>query len=100
MIALEHAKKPDVLPKNQTVAQLIAFAESLVKAGKHAILKNPKAKEVGDVEREVIILEALIRALNQNLHVSPAELKKETAVLVRVEKTTQQLIEKMNARNP
>lgn len=100
IIALEHAKNPDVPPKGQTVDQLIAFAENLVKKGKEAISKHPRAQEVGDVERELIILEALIRALHQKPNVQPAELKKEAAELARQEKSLQQLIEKINARKP
>ena len=79
-----------------TVAQLVAAGEKLIKQAKEAVAKHPKAREVSEIDREIIVVDALLKAIQAKP--APAELKKEEQELARQEKTLQQLIEKANAR--
>lgn len=96
--ALEHAKTTP--PKGETLAQIVARAEKLVKDAKDAVVKHPQAKEVGEINSAVIVVEALVKALQAKPAAAPAELLKEEQELARQEKSLQQLIEKAAARKP
>lgn len=69
----------------------------MLASAKEAVAKKPHAPEVGDIEREIIILNALVSAVKAKP--STADLKKESEEITRQEKSLQQLIEKLNARH-
>jgi len=93
--AISHATSTPT--QNQTGPALIARAEKLIKDGKDAVAKFPQAKEVGEINSELIVVEALVKALQTT---QPGNLKNEEQELVRQETTLQQLIEKATARKP
>ncbi len=95
--AINHATDPNHPPKPETVEQIVARAEKLISQAKEAIAKKPHGAEVGDIERELIILNALVSAVKAKP--SPADLKKESEEITRQEKSLEQLIEKLNSRH-
>lgn len=95
--AIEHATDPSHPTKPETVEQIVARAEKLISQAKEAVAKKPHAPEVSDIERELIILNALVTTVKAKP--SPADLKKESEEITRQEKSLEQLIEKLNARH-
>ncbi|KAJ6221802.1 hypothetical protein RDWZM_000347 [Blomia tropicalis] len=85
--AIEHAKDPNH-HKNHDEKMLIEQAEKLVKDGKEAIRQYPHAKEVDDINSEIIVIEALIATIKSK----PNDLKKYEEELLRHEQTIKQLI--------
>ena len=93
--ALEHAKSTPT--KGETAAQLVARAENVVKKARETVVKHPSAPEIGEINSEIIVVEALIKAIQAKP--SATDLKTEEQELNRQEKTLQQLTEKAASRH-
>ena len=83
---------------HETTAQLVARGEKLVKEAKEAVAKFPKAKEVREIESNIIVVEALIKAIQAKPAPDAATMKRDEEELARQEKTLRQLIEKASHR--
>ncbi len=93
-----HFRDGNHTPNGETTAQLIARGERLVKEAKEAVAKFPKAKEVAEINSSVIVVEALLKAIQARPAPTPDDLKKDETELARQEKSLRQLIEKATHR--
>lgn len=69
-----------------------------MKEAKDAVAKFPKAKEVREIESNIIVVEALVKAIQAKPAPDAATMKKDEEELARQEKTLRQLIEKATHR--
>ena len=100
IMIIRHFADGNHQPNGETGPQLIARGQKLVQDAKDAVAKHPKAKEVREINSEIIVVEALVKAITAKPAPSAAEMKKDEEELARQEKTLRQLIEKAVASKP
>ena len=83
--------------QSETVDEIVAKAEKLIASAKEAVKKHPNAKEVTEINREMIVIGALVQAVQSKPNA--ADLAIVSQELARQEKTLKQLIEKAAARH-
>ena len=98
IVIIAHFRNGNHVPTNENGAQLIARGEKLVKDAKDAVVKHPQAKEVKEINSEIVVVEALIKAITAKPAPTPADLKKDEEELHRQERSLRQLIEKAEGR--
>jgi len=81
-----------------TAVQLITHAESLIKNAHDAVAKYPNAKEIKDINSEIIVIGSLVKAIQNKP--APADLVAEEQELARHETSLTTLIEKAAQRQP
>ena len=84
--------------RGETGAQLVARGQQLVKDAQAAVAKKPNAPEAREINSTVIVVEALVKAIQAKPAPTPADLQKDEQELARQERSLRQLIEKLNAR--
>ena len=84
--------------RGENGAQLITRGQQLVKDAQAAVTAHPQAREVKEIQSEIIVVESLIKAIQAKPAPTPADLQKDEQELARQERTLRQLIEKANGR--
>jgi len=95
---LQAVQDPTRRPQQLNATQLITIAEQLIKQAHDAVAKYPNAKEIRDINSEIIVIGSLVKAI-QNKPTS-LDLVAEEQELARHETSLTQLIARASARQP